>query len=68
MHLDVVQRSRPGAEYSSWGVTNVSAFKAGPWMLQLNELAGRLRIADQQWKREHEKQFYGEKAGNIELE
>jgi hypothetical protein len=68
MHLDVVQRSRPGAEYSSWGVTDVSAFKAGPWMLQLNELAGRLRIADGQWKRDHEKQHYGEKAGNIELD
>lgn len=66
MHLDV--SSRLSDEYCIWRVFGVSAFKAGPWMPQLNELAGRLRIADEQWKRDHEKQLYGEKAGNIELD
>lgn len=66
MHLDVSQRL--GDEYDSWGVFGVSAFKAGPWMVRLNDLAGRLRIADRQGLRDHEKLFYGEKAGKIELE
>lgn len=66
MHLDVSQRL--GDEYDKWRVFGVSAFKAGPWMAKLNELAGQLRIADRQWFRDHEKSFYGEKAGKIQLD
>lgn len=66
MHLDVSQRL--GDEYDSWRVSGVSAFKAGPWMAQLNELAGRLQIAKSQQLRDLEKSFYSKRAGNIELE
>jgi hypothetical protein len=63
--LDVSHRLK--SEYYDWGFFGVSAFKAGPWMTQLNELAGRLEIADRQWMRDHDKKFYGEKAAKIDL-
>jgi hypothetical protein len=45
MHLDVFKRVE--VQYDQWTVFGVSALRAGPWMLRLNELAGRLRIADE---------------------
>ena len=56
-----------GDDHDRWRVSGVSAFRAGPWMMQLNELAGELRIANSQTVREHVLQFYGEKARNIVL-
>ncbi|MCB2228391.1 MAG: hypothetical protein KQH53_17055 [Desulfarculaceae bacterium] len=66
MHLDVSLQLSDG--YDSWRVFGVSAFKAGPWMAQLNELAGRLRVAEGQGLRDYEKEFYGEKAKKIDLD
>lgn len=63
--LDVSQDFN--SEYDEWKVYGVSAFKAGPWMAQINDLAGRLEIADRQWLRDHDKKFWGEKAAQIEL-
>lgn len=65
LQLDVSQRLE--SEYYDWTVFGVSAFKAGSWMAQLNELAGRLEIADRQRMRDHDKKFYGDKAAQIEL-
>jgi hypothetical protein len=45
MHLDVFKRVQ--VQYDQWTVFGVSALRAGAWMLRLNELAGRLRIADE---------------------
>ena len=66
MHLDVLQRI--DREFAPWTVFGVSALQVGPWMPQLNEVAGRLRIADGQGRRDRDKTFYGEKAKNIELD
>ncbi|HEY3918766.1 MAG TPA: hypothetical protein VGL83_13290 [Stellaceae bacterium] len=65
LHLDVTQRV--GEEYDQWRALGVSGFRAGPWMMQLNEFAGELRIASSQTMREHALRFYGEKARNIVL-
>ena len=56
MHLDVLERV--GVQYDRWTAFGVSVLRPGSWMLRLNELAARLRIADEP---------YGEKAKNIEL-
>ena len=66
MHLGVSQRI--DREFAPWRVFGVSALRIGPWMSRLNEIAGRLRIADGQMRRDHDKTFYGEKAKNIELD
>lgn len=65
IELDVSQDFN--SEYDDWKVYGVSAFKAGPWMAQLNDLAGRLEIADRQWLRDHDKKLWGEKAAHIQL-
>ena len=64
--LDVSQRLT--AEYDAWTFSDVSAFRAGPWMSQLNDLAGQLRIAKSQSRRDSERSLYEDKARNIELE
>ena len=66
MHLDVLQRI--DREFAPWTVFGVRALQVGPWMPQLNEVAGRLRIADGQGRRDRDKTFYNEKAKNIELD
>lgn len=69
LHLDVSEERVDdyGFREDYWKVYGVSAFKAGPWMTQVNELAGRLKILDRDFLRDHERKFYGEKAKNIEL-
>jgi hypothetical protein len=66
MHLDVTQRIAD--ESDRLRVIGVSALRAGPWMSQINELAGQLRIADQQQVRNHERTFYGKKADDIKMD
>jgi hypothetical protein len=65
LHLDCSKKCEN--ERDNWEVFGISAFKAGAWMEQINDLAGRLIIADRQHLREFERKFYGEKAENIEL-
>jgi len=66
MTLDVSQRVT--SEYYLRKVFDVSAFKAGRWMAQINDLAGELRIAEGQSRRDYERSLYEEKARNIEPE
>jgi len=35
-----------GGEFIRWHMIGVNAFRAGPWMVQVNDLAGQLRNAD----------------------
>lgn len=63
--LDVAQGA--GDDHERWRVSGVGSFRVGPWMMQLNELAGELRIASTETVRAHVLQFYGEKARNIVL-
>ena len=66
MVLDVSRQLRD--EYFSWRFFGVSALKAGPWMAQLNDLAGQLHVAERQSVLDRERSFYGGKAGKIELD
>jgi hypothetical protein len=65
LELEVSQK--PEDEYDRWVVFGVSAFRAGPWMTQLNEWAGKLRIVDGQFMREYDLQYYKNIASKIEL-
>lgn len=66
MYLKVKQQL--GDEYDTWRMYSVDALKAGPWMAQVNELAGRLRIANSQRYRDTERNSLVEKAQKIELD
>lgn len=65
LHLDVSQELGDNCE--SWSVFGVSGFRAGRWMTELNEIAGHLRIADSNWSRAQDREFYSKQAENIEL-
>ena len=66
LDLDVSQRI--GGDYSQWRVFGVSAFRGGPWMVRLNELAGCARIVRDEQRRQTDKKYYIDKAKNIELD
>jgi hypothetical protein len=66
MILDVYQQ--PMWEYDRFAIFGVSGLRAGPWMTQINDLAGQLRIAEAKRRRDYERSLYEDKARNIELD
>jgi hypothetical protein len=65
LELDVSQELED--EYSRWRPFGVSAFRAGPWMVQINDLEGRLRASQQESLRANNLKYYSDKARNIDV-
>jgi len=65
--LDVSLESKSGAEYNNWVMFGVDSLKVDDWMEKIVDLAGRLRIAEEDWRRRYDEDFYGKKAGNVDF-
>jgi hypothetical protein len=65
LHLDVTRLATD--EPDDWSLTDVSALDPGHWMIEINEFAGRLLVANQRMLQDYEFSYFDEKARRIAI-
>jgi hypothetical protein len=65
LQLDVSRFATDAPE--NWSLTDVSALDPGGWMVEINEFAGRLSVADQRMRQGYEFSYFDEKARKIAI-
>jgi hypothetical protein len=65
LHLDVTRLATDAPD--DWSLSDVSALDPGHWMIEINEFAGRLLMANQRMLQDYEFSYFDEKARKIAI-